>query len=139
MQEPGCRGFDEATKWTVREWLDDQGVDEYDQWGEAYKELVLHEYFERGNTLSPEKMHMMYTACYDLDRFREFVFQTTLLQRFQIDEDMVEEMRYDDEALLRFGFLWLRFSLFGEDTMRPKPEVLESFKGRVDKKRLFAK
>jgi len=82
---------------------------------------------------------MFFTACYDLDRFREFVFGSTLLQRFEVDEDFVDEMRYDDEALLRFAFLWLRFSLFGEDTVRPRAEVVEAFKGRVDKHALFAK
>jgi Fe-S-cluster containining protein len=139
MEEEGCWGFKEENRWTVREWLENQGVDEYDEWGEAYKELTLHDYFEQGNTLSPEKMHMMYTACYDLDRFREFVFESTLLQRFEIDEDFAEEMRHDDEALLRFAFLWLRFSLFGEQTVKPKPGVMEAFKGNVDKRRLFNK
>ena len=87
--------------------------------------------------LSPEKMHMLFTACYDLDKFRQFVFDTTLLQRFEVDEDFVEEMRYDDEGLLRFAFLWLRFSLFGERTLKVKKAVVEAFKGKLDKKELF--
>jgi Fe-S-cluster containining protein len=139
LQEEGCRGFCEQKEWTVRAWLDDQGVGEYDEWGEAFKELTLHKYFEEGGTLSPQKMHMFFTACYDLDRFREFVFGSTLLQRFEVDEDLVEAMRYDDEALLRFAFLWLRFSLFGERTVKPKAEVIEAFKGSLDKKELFEK
>ena len=137
LQEQGCCGFEESHEWTIREWLEDQGLDEYDEWGEAYKELALHEFFEDGGVLSPKKMHMMYTACYDLDKFREFVFESTLLQRFDVDEDFVEEMRNDDEALLRFAFLWLRFSLFGEPTVRARAEVVEAFKGNVDKKELF--
>ena len=48
-------------------------------------------------------------------------------------------MRYDDEALLRFAFLWLRFSLFGEPTVRARADVLDAFKGSLDKKELFAK
>ncbi|NIQ89284.1 MAG: YkgJ family cysteine cluster protein, partial [Deltaproteobacteria bacterium] len=72
-------------------------------------------------------------ACYDLDKFREFVFESTLLARFEVDEDFVEEMRYDDEALLRFAFLWLRFSLFGEQTVKVKAEVAEAFKEKLDK------
>jgi len=139
LQEEGCKGFEEEKSWTVREWLDDQEMDAHDDWGEAYKELTLHDFFEKGGTLAPEKMHMFFTACYDLDRFREFAFGSTLLQRFDVDEDFVEEMRSDDEALLRFSFLWLRFSLFGEQTMRPKPGVVEAFKGSVDKKALFEK
>jgi len=140
LREEGCRGFEEGPReWTVREWLDDQGIEEYDRWGEQFKELTLHEYFEQGRTLSPEKMHMMFTACYDLDRFREFVFGSTLLKRFEVDEDFVEAMRYDDEELLRFATLWLRFSLFGEQTVRVKPDVAEAFHGSLDKRTLFAK
>jgi Fe-S-cluster containining protein len=138
MQEEGCQGHEEAKQWSVREWMDDQGLDEYDEWGEGFKELTLHRFFEEGGVLSPERMHMLFTACYDLDKFREFVFESTLLKRFDVDEDFVEEMRDDDEALLRFAFLWLRFSLFGEPTMRVKPHVAEAFKGNLDKKGLFA-
>lgn len=139
LQEEGCEGFREPRRWTVREWLDGQEIDPYDEWGEAFKELTLHEFFVSGGSLSPEKMHMLFTACYDLDKFREFVFKSTLLQRFDVDEDLVEEMRYSDEALLRFAFLWVRFSVFGERTVKVKPHVAEAFKGKLNKKELFAK
>ncbi len=134
LEEEGCKGFSEQKEWKVREWLEDQGVDEYDEWGEAFKELALHKFFEDGGTLSPERMHMMFTACYDLDKFREFVFESTLLKRFDVDEDFAEEMRRDDEGLLRFAFLWLRFSLFGEKTMKVKADAVEAVKGKRDKK-----
>lgn len=139
MQEETCKGFGEPREWTIREWLEDQGIEEFDRWGEGWKELALHQYFEDGGTLSPEKMHMLFTAYYDLDKFREFVLESTLLQRFEVDEDFVEEMRYDDEALLRFAFLWVRFSLFGEPTMKVRADVAEAFKGELEKKELFKK
>ena len=138
MREEGCQGFDEQPcPWTVRQWLDDQDVDQYDEWGEQFKQLTLHRFFEEGGTLTPQKMQMFFNACYDLDRFREFVFESTRLPRFEMDGDFVEEMRYSDEALLRFSFQWLRFSLFGERTMRVRPEVAEAFQGNLDKKDLF--
>ncbi len=139
MQEEVCRGFEEPREWTVQEWLDDQGIDEYDFWGEGFKELALHKFFEDGATLTPDKMHMLFTACYDLDKFREFVFESTLLQRFEVDPDFVDEMRNDDEALLRFAFLWIRFSLFGEPTMRVRAEVAEAFKGKLEEKESIEK
>ena len=43
MEEEVCKGGCEEKQWTVREWLDDQGVDEYDTWGEAFKELKFVE------------------------------------------------------------------------------------------------
>lgn len=140
MKEVGCQGYEEAKEWTVDQWLENQGIDEYDRWGEAYKELTLHEFFEAEDaTLSPERMHMLFTACFDLDKFREFVFESTMLQRFEIDEEFVEGMRGDDEELLRFAYHWLRFSVFGESTMKVKPEVTEAFKGSLDKQKVFAK
>jgi len=138
QRDEECKGHEEPRALTVREFLDDQGMDAYDEWGEAFKELTLHQFFEDGGILSPQKLHMFFTACYDLDRFRTFVFESTLLQRFEVDEDFVYEMRNDDEALLRFAFLWLRYSLFGEPTMKPRAEVLEAFKGSLDKRALFA-
>ena len=130
-----CKGFGEPTSWTVKEWLEDQGVEPYDDWGDAYKEVTIHKFFEDGGQLSPEKLNMFFTACYDLDKFRSFVFETTLLQRFEVDEDFIEEMKYDDESLLRFAFLWLRFSLFGEPTMRPRPEAVEEIMGKAAERR----
>ena len=131
LKEEECRGFEEAGEWTVSRWLEAQGVPEYDEWGDAFKELTLHDFFEKGGILSPERMEMFYTACYDLDRFRKFVFGTSLLNRFDVDEDFVEEMRTSDEALLRFSFLWLRFALFGEKTMRVKEDALEEMGAKM--------
>ena len=139
LQEDVCQGFGESQQWTVNQWFESQGIDAYDDWGEAFKELTLHRFFEEGGALSPKKMHMLFTACYDLDKFREFVFDSTLLQRFDVDEDFVEEMRSSDEGLLRFAFLWLRFSLFGEKTVKVIPEVLEAYQGSLDKRELFDK
>jgi len=136
MKEDICRGYEEPRECSVREWFEHQGIDDYDWWGEGFKELTLHQYFEDGGTLTPEKMHMLFTACYDLDKFREFVFESTLLQRFEVDEDFVDEMRNDDEALLRFAFLWLRFSLFGEKTVKIKRDVVEAFEGKLDENEL---
>jgi Fe-S-cluster containining protein len=138
LQEEVCKGFGEDKEWTVREWLENQGIYEYDRWGDGYKELTLNEFFNSEDAeLIPQKMHMLFTACYDLDKFREFVFESTLLERFEIDEEFVEAMRTDDEELLRFGYLWLQFSLFGEKTMKVKPEVAEAYKGSLDKRSVF--
>ncbi len=138
MKEDGCQGFDEQKESTIREWMDSQGIDEYDQWGEGFKELTLHKFFEEGGSLAPERIHMLFTACYDLDKFREFVFDSTLLERFDVDEDFAEEMRYSDEGLLRFAFLWLRFSLFGEKTVKMKPEAVKEFEGKVAQRKASA-
>lgn len=134
LKEEGCQGFEESEEWTIGEWMDNQGVDEFDRWGEAYKELTLHEFFENGGQLSPERLEMFYTAMYDLDRFRSFVFDSSLLEKFYVDEDQIEEMRYSDEALLRFSHHWLRFALFREATMQMREEAMEAAQERLEKR-----
>ena len=59
-------------------------------------------------------------GCYDLDRFRQFVFESSFLDRFELEDDLVEQIRSDDEALLRFAFRWLRFAIFAEPTLKAR-------------------
>jgi Fe-S-cluster containining protein len=138
LKEDTCLGHQEAREWTVQEWMDSQEVDAFEEWGEAYKELSLHKFFEDGLILPPEKMEMFFNSTYDLDKLRSFVFKSSLLERFEVDEDFVHRMESDDEALLRFGFLWLRFALFGESTMKVRPEAAEAVQERMQKKRAKA-
>ena len=135
LKEDTCKGHEEAREWTIREWMDDQEVDAYEEWGEAYKELSIHKFFEDGLVLPPEKMEMFFNSTYDLDKLRDFVFKSTLLERFEVDEDFVHQLKTDDEALLRFGFLWIRFALFGETTMKMKPEAVQAVQEKMDKKK----
>jgi len=135
LQEEVCRGLEEEREWTVRDWLENQGLDDYDWWGDGFKELTLHEFFADGGTLSPEKMQMLFTACYDLDKFRQFLLGSTLLQRFDVDEDFIEAMLHDEEELLRFAFLWVRFSVFGEPTVKLRPGVADDFRENLEKEK----
>lgn len=117
MKEEGCLGFAEDRKWTIREWIQNQGISEYDEMGHLYKEVTLHDFFQSGRQLTPEKMEMFFTACYNLDKFRKLLFESSFFDRFRVEDDLKAKMKTDDEELLRFGFRWLHFSLFGEKTI----------------------
>jgi Fe-S-cluster containining protein len=117
MEEAVCKGLGEEKEWTVREWLRDQGVEEYDEFGELFKEINLHQHFLEGGKLEPQKFEMLHMVCYNGDKFRRFVFDTNFLTRFVVDDETVEKIRTDDFELLKFGFKWLKFCLFGELTM----------------------
>jgi Fe-S-cluster containining protein len=132
LEEEGCLGHQEAKEWTIQEWMDGQEVDAYDEWGEAYKELSLHKFFEEVGPLQPSKMEMFFNATYDLQRFREFVFGSTLLERFDVDEDFIHQMQTSNEALLRFGFLWIRFAVFGEPTMKVRAEAEQAAQEKLE-------
>lgn len=118
MKEEGCCGFAEEQKWTVAEWIENQGIPEYDEEGRHFKEIALHSFFESGKELTPEKMEMFFIACYNLDKFRNLLFNSSFFTRFKVDDDLKEKIRESDDELLRFAFQWLRFSLFGEKTIK---------------------
>lgn len=120
MQDEECKGLDEQKEWTLREWFDDQGINRYNEIGETFKEIILHDWFKEGNPLSPKQIEMFFLVCYNIDEFRKFVFNTTFLNRFVIDEVVIEQLKTDDEELLLFGFKWLKFCLFKEATMQIK-------------------
>ena len=120
IEEPVCRGYVEHKEQTIGDWIKEQGIEEYAEMGELFKEVSLHDYFREKKQLTPAKLEMFYTVCYNIDKFREFVLDSTFLERFEVDEEIVDEIRKDDEELLKFGFAWLKYCLFGEKTMRVK-------------------
>jgi Fe-S-cluster containining protein len=122
LEDDFCMGRDQDRQWTPLSWRDDQRVVERDQIEAGYREIVSHPWFIGGRRLDPRRMHMLYTACYDLDSFRSFVFDSTFLERFELSPELVQELRDSDEALLVFAFRWLRFALFGEPTMKVRAE-----------------
>lgn len=126
LREDLCHGHGDGRTRTVREWIDEQGIEEYDMMGAGFKELMLHEFWDQNQELTPEQMDMYFMACYDLDRFRRFVFETRFLKLFDVNEARVEAIRINDVELLEFGMMWLRFALFGERTLKIRPEVAEA-------------
>jgi hypothetical protein len=43
-------------------------------------------------------------------------------------------MKTSNEALLRFGFLWIQFAIFGEPTMKVREEAKQAVQDKLDKK-----
>jgi len=125
IRESFCKGHEQPRRYTVRQWLAEQGVEHYEMMGASFKELMLHEFWDRGPDLSPQQIDMYFTACYDVDRFRRFVFETSFLELFDVAEERIEAMRTDDLELLEFGIQWLRFALFGEKTLRLRKEAAQ--------------
>jgi Fe-S-cluster containining protein len=124
LKEDLCHGHGEGRAYTVREWIADQGIEEYDMMGASFKALMLHPGWNESEALTAEKRAMYYMTCYDLDRFRRFVFESRFLELFEVEETRVDAMKTDDEELLDFGMQWLMFSLFNEKSMKIRKSVM---------------
>ena len=131
IKDAFCRGHEEDKGWTIREWIRNQGIEPYNEMGKRFAEVAMHKWFEQDKDLSPQKLEMFFMVCYNLDAFRRMVFQSSFLEKFEVDEALQERIRDDDVELLKFGFQWLKFSLFGEPTITIKPSVVSQAKERL--------
>jgi uncharacterized protein len=117
VRESHCRGFEESKEWTVGEWIADQGLEEYNRLNDLLMELYVLKNRTQGLELSPQHMQMFVMACYNGEKFREFVFKSGFLSKFAVPADVVAALEHDDVALLEFAFQWLRFALFRQPVL----------------------
>jgi Fe-S-cluster containining protein len=123
FEDDYCEGRHESGRWTVAEWRANQGLPEREAVETGFHELVSHPWFIGGRHLDAPRMEMFHMACYDLDRFRQFVFGSTFLDRFDLSPELLESIREDDQELLCFAFRWLRYALFAEPTLAVREEA----------------
>ncbi|NDY72566.1 YkgJ family cysteine cluster protein [Desulfobacter hydrogenophilus] len=125
IKEPHCKGFDEEDEWTVGEWREDQGVDLRDEVNEGWLDLMVRKKsLPASMQLSEQAKQMFFTVCYNIDKFKRFVFESSFLTRYNIPEERVAQIKDDDVKLLQFGFEWLKNTFFqtGEEMFNPKDE-----------------
>ena len=113
VNEPHCLGFEEDDEWTVREWRQDQGVDIHDNINAEWTDLVVRKRsFPPNIQLTEKSKKLFFMVSYNIDEFKGFVFESTFLQRYNVDEEMLEKIKSDELALLKFGLQWLKSVLF---------------------------
>lgn len=113
VHEPHCRGFEEDTQWTVRQWREDQGVDIHDEINAEWTDLLVRKRsFPKNINLTQKAKDMFFMASYNIDKFRDFVFKSSFLQRYEVDDDTVQKIREDEIELLKFSGKWLKGIFF---------------------------
>ena len=121
VHEPHCLGFEEEKEWTIREWRVDQGVDIHDEINSRWTDLVVRKRsFPPNLKLVEESKKMFFLISYNIDKFKQFVFESSFLQRYDIDAETIEKIREDEIALLEFGLKWLKDILFKEGSFKLK-------------------
>ncbi|MFZ1986897.1 MAG: YkgJ family cysteine cluster protein [Desulfatitalea sp.] len=119
-----CLGPGEDRPLTVAAYIQEQAAQAYEPltmaWAEVRRLFQNDPWGVEGPQGSKAKMAFM--AAYNLDRFREFLFGSTFLKRYRVPPALVKKMRGDDEALLSFGFEWIRSFVWGiaSPLIRPK-------------------
>ncbi len=121
-----CLGLNEDQELRIIEWLEDQGIMDYQRVNGYFAEITNHPKLKEIDVSNSQVKKMLTMATYNLDKFREFIFESSFLDIFELDDNFKELLRVDDTELLRFGMDWIKFGLFAEKTLNIKPEVLEA-------------
>jgi Fe-S-cluster containining protein len=123
VHEPHCLGFEEDTLWTVEQWREDQGVDLRDRVNAEWTDLLVRKRsFPKNVKLTDQSKKMFFLVSYNIDKFRQFVFESSFLKRYEADAATLEEIRNDEIALLQFGLKWLKGLLFKQDGSKDDTE-----------------
>lgn len=126
VNECHCLGFNEDKEWTIEEWKKDQGIDEYNEMNNYWLDVIANKNPRGLKVLHGKKLQMFYTACYSLDTFKSFVFESKFLNLFDIEKEIVDKIAADEVELMKFGCKWLKFALFGENILKVRHEVLQT-------------
>ncbi|MCP3890644.1 MAG: YkgJ family cysteine cluster protein [Desulfobulbaceae bacterium] len=126
VREDHCKGFEEDKEWTVREWREDQGVDVRDEMNKEWLRLVMRrKSFGLQATLSEQAKRMFFMASTDLSTFRRFIFESSFLDTYEIEEELLEKIKEDDVELMHFSFKYLAATLFGAKAIKIKEEKIK--------------
>jgi Fe-S-cluster containining protein len=110
-----CQGQYENQTLTLAQWVQDQGADIYNQMTARWASIkaLFQEDPWGPEGLNGSKAKMAFMAAYNIDRFREFVFQSSFLNRYRVKKKLVGKLRASDRELLLFGFDWIRHFVWG--------------------------
>ncbi|PLX42364.1 MAG: zinc/iron-chelating domain-containing protein [Hyphomicrobiales bacterium] len=131
VREDHCKGHEEDNLQSVEAYRKEQGVDPYDLLNERWIGILMKMASWRsmggpeGKDVPKQTKQMFYMIGTDIDRFRSFVFDTKFLDTYEIDDDMIESLKVNDETLLQLGYDWMLSIMFNEPTLVMKEKVLQ--------------
>jgi len=122
-EDPYCKGHKESREWTIKEWIEDQKIQLYNDMNDLWVDIDT---LFRANPWGPQGIDnpafkMAFMACFNVDEFKKFVFESTFLSRFNVHQDRVSQLRESDVELMKFGFDWIKFFLTGKGPLMMTP------------------
>lgn len=120
-----CRGLNEKNEWRIGEWLKDQEIEPYDEMNSLFSSIIMPLQAHELDIDNPKITKMIFMSLYNLDKFREFIFKSSFLDRIDVDSGTVEKIKNNDVDLIKFAFDWIKFGIFGEKLFWVKQESSE--------------
>ena len=132
--EEHCKGHEEDRELTVAEYRKEQGVEEYDDFNREWYELILKKRSGGPGVGKPNEMslQLFFMASFNFDMFRKFVLSDNFKRTYDPPQQTYDELAQNDEALIKFGYRFMRQVLFAEMTI---PEQKDAWDRRVQERK----
>jgi len=113
------------------------GSTSVDEMNKEWLRLVMRrKSFGLQATLSEQAKRMFFMASTDLAHFRRFIFESSFLDTYVLDEETIDRIKNDDVELMLFSFRYLASTLFGVQNLKIREEKIrakvEEIKKRQD-------
>ncbi len=127
VREDHCKGHEEPVRQTVRDYLDKQGIPDYQEANREWMDVVIKKRTSGPTVGSPSARSLqLFDMCsYDMDSFRKFVQTPGFQNIFDVPPDEMTTVLSSDENLLVFSMRFLKQVLFGEMRIRVKEGARE--------------
>jgi uncharacterized protein len=110
-----CLGQHEDIIWTAESWTKDQDAAQHNKmtalWADLAGLFQNNPWEEEGP--GGQKAKMSFMATYNIDRFRDFIFKSSFSKRYIIKHGLLTKIKNNDSELLKFGFIWIKYFLWG--------------------------
>lgn len=110
-----CMGQYEDQAWTAAGWAKDQEAERFNrmtlQWSRL-KALFHQDPWGREGPEGP-RAKMAFMATYNIDCFRDFVWESSFLKRYKVKTALLKKIEADDLEMLTFGFDWVKLFVWG--------------------------
>ena len=127
VKEDHCLGHFEPRSITLNDYRKEQGVEIYDELARGWRQLILKKK-SAGPTIgkpTERSLQLFFMACYDLDRFRQFVEHPSFLDVYDLDDAAMAKILGSETELMQFGFQLIRQVMFGESSIPMKADALD--------------
>lgn len=123
FEKSRCHGLNEAKEWTVKEWIENQGLEAYNEPEKLFGQIPLRVRRTGEAKLDQAVMDLILICCYDLDRFRKLLSDCPNFVENQ-PQEFIQEILGNDEALMKFAFKWLLGNLSNVSRLRDLEKVI---------------
>jgi Fe-S-cluster containining protein len=127
VKEEHCLGHKEPREITIDEYRKEQGIPEYDEHARGWRQLILKKKSTGPTVGKPTKrsLQLFFMACYDLDRFREFIASAAFNDVYDVPEDLRQKILTDELELMEFGNRLIRQVMFNEPSIEMKSDAFD--------------